>query len=136
MIQLELPHLNVLTKCDLVDEDALERILDFESASMLLDSSVMDSRPVTDELTHCVREEPGSSPGNSLGSSGGCGGGGARLARLTRAITSLLDDFTMLAFVPLNLKDEESVALVLHAAQQLTQFGEDLEPREMADGDD
>ena len=27
MIQLELPHLNILTKCDLVDEDELERVL-------------------------------------------------------------------------------------------------------------
>lgn len=38
-MQLELPHLNVLTKCDLVDEDELQRVLDFESASMLLDSA-------------------------------------------------------------------------------------------------
>ena len=54
----------------------------------------------------------------------------ARLGRLTLAITSLLDDFSMVSFLPLNLNDEESTALVLRAAEQLTQYGEDLEPRD------
>ena len=36
MIQLELPHINVLTKCDLVDEQELEQVLQFDSASLLL----------------------------------------------------------------------------------------------------
>ena len=131
--------------------------------------------------------------------------GPQRLSRLTYAISALLDDFTMVAFLPLNIKvgdrlphapawllavvtsagrrsgggggvarklsrlprhccswlwpegggaasraahtallgsarslspqqDEESIALVLGAAQQLTQYGEDREPREGAYG--
>jgi hypothetical protein len=31
MLQLELPHINVVTKCDLADKTELERILDAES---------------------------------------------------------------------------------------------------------
>jgi len=207
MIQLELPHLNVLTKCDLVDEEELERVLDFESASMLLDSA-RDDRPAHDRVTKAARAfyrqkidpmEPvavetrtggsggggsgggggeadevkgeeaeedddnedaahgGVFPSPSLSSSqsqswrgggggvkqrsgaGGAGGGAAtaphRLSKLTYAISELLDDFSMVAFIPLNLKDEESVSLVLRAAESLTQYGEDQETR-MGDGRD
>ncbi|CAM9641192.1 unnamed protein product, partial [Choristocarpus tenellus] len=35
MVQLELPHLNVLTKCDLADRAEVERFLDTENAAMI-----------------------------------------------------------------------------------------------------
>jgi len=35
MLQLELPHINVITKCDLADKEQIERILDCEGAAMI-----------------------------------------------------------------------------------------------------
>lgn len=41
MLQLELPHINVVTKCDIADKEQLEKILDCEGAGMInaLDTS-------------------------------------------------------------------------------------------------
>lgn len=35
MIQLELPHINVITKCDIADKDAINKVLDMEGAWMV-----------------------------------------------------------------------------------------------------
>ena len=107
MIQLELPHVNVLTKCDLVDEQELEQVLDFETATLLVNS--------TKAAEHAK------------------GLASRRLNKLTYAICSVLDDFTMVNFLPLNIKDEESVSLILQSTDHLTQYGEDLEPRDPAE---
>jgi hypothetical protein len=47
--------------------------------------------------------------------------------RLTESICSLLDDYTMVSFVPLNLNDEDSIDHVLTLADHTIQYGEDLE---------
>jgi len=136
MLQLELPHMNVLSKCDLADPEQVERLLDFDSASMIADDALRPTKALTATSglgTHqegqeahggaedlVVPEEPVGPPKRGL-----------RLNKLTYAICSLLDDFTMVNFVPLNLTDEESIGLVLQAAHQLTQFGEDLEPKDV-----
>lgn len=114
MIQLELPHINVLTKCDLVDPDDLNEILQFDTASMVANAA--DAHHGAESQTS-LRSFPLSQSSRRLG-------------KLTYAICSLLDDFTMVSFLPLNLKDEESIGLVLHAADHLIQYGEDLEPRD------
>lgn len=35
MLQLELPHVNVITKCDIADKDAIDRVLDAEGSWMI-----------------------------------------------------------------------------------------------------
>lgn len=40
MVQLELPHLNIITKCDIADKEHIERVLDTEGAGMIM---AMDS---------------------------------------------------------------------------------------------
>uniref|UniRef100_A0A7S2XYS1 GPN-loop GTPase 3 n=1 Tax=Fibrocapsa japonica TaxID=94617 RepID=A0A7S2XYS1_9STRA len=108
MVQLELPHVNVLTKCDLVDKEILDNF--FEEISVR--QAVHNSQAV---------------------------GGGTllrrnqKLARLTDAICSVVDDFTMVSFVPLDLRDEDSIGLVLAHADHVIQYGEDLEPKEPKD---
>ncbi|CAN0550910.1 unnamed protein product [Ectocarpus sp. 12 AP-2014] len=56
-----------------------------------------------------------------------------RLARLTEAISGVLDDYTMVNFLPLDIRDEEDIALVLHHADYIVQYGEDLEPKQPKD---
>jgi len=42
MLQLELPHINVITKCDMADREQIERILEYEGAAQIgaLDTNV------------------------------------------------------------------------------------------------
>jgi hypothetical protein len=60
--------------------------------------------------------------------------------RLTDSICQLLDDYTMVSYVPLNIKDEDSIDHVLSCVDAAIQYGEDLEVRGMdddvPDGDD
>ena len=93
MVQLALPHLNVITKCDLIDPENLEKLLDLESARAVA------------EL------------------------GGQRVEALTSAITQVLDDFSLVSYLPLNPNDEDTIGNVLAFADHLVQFGEDLEPK-------
>lgn len=115
MIALELPHINVLTKCDLMDQEEIENMLNVESATQLWDieeerqslGDVNEDEARQMELLKRRRKRH----------------------KLTEAICSLLDDFTMVGFVPLNLNDEDSIDHVLATVDHTIQYGEDLEVR-------
>jgi GTPase SAR1 family protein len=129
MIAMQLPHVNVLSKCDLVEEASMEKVLEMESALQLWDvlgdhsgnvASSFGSRDLTREQKEItekanLREK--------------------KWNRLTEAICSLLDDFSMVGFVPLNINDEDSISHVLATVDHAIQYGEDLEVRG-ADYDD
>mmetsp|Transcript_6113 Transcript_6113/g.10658 ORF Transcript_6113/g.10658 Transcript_6113/m.10658 type:complete len:266 (-) Transcript_6113:551-1348(-) len=102
MIALELPHINVLTKCDLMAEGDVERMLSIESASELWNMEQYNNNSSERERKH-------------------------KRHRLTEAICSLLDDYTMVSFLPLNLKDEDSINHVLMTIDHSIQYGEDQE---------
>jgi hypothetical protein len=51
--------------------------------------------------------------------------------RLTDAICGLLDDYTFVSFVPLNIRDEDSIDHCLTLVDATIQYGEDLEVRGM-----
>ncbi len=107
MVQMELPHINVLSKCDMVDPQDLDTILDVQSASAIsLDSSKNE-----------------------------------KLNRLTRSISGLIDDFSQVSFLPLNIDDEDSITLVLAHADHCIGYGEDVDVKirddeEIEDGED
>lgn len=97
MVQLELPHVNVLTKCDLLDsEDTLNEILDTDPGRLMAD---------------CKTYMP------------------KRYRRLNEAICSLLEEYSLISFVPLNIDDDESIQLVAQVTDSTIQYGEDLEPK-------
>jgi GTPase SAR1 family protein len=98
MIALELPHVNVLTKCDLMAEEEVERMLAIESASLLWDYEQHDK----EDRKH-------------------------KRYKLTEAICSLLDDYTMVSFLPLNITDEDSMDHVLATMDHAIQYGENQE---------
>lgn len=106
MIQLEVPHVNVLSKMDLVRGMDESRIEDFLSA---------DVDVLTAELSRAT---------------------GPRFYGLNEALGMLLDDFGMVQFVPLDISDEESIGnLVLHIDMCL-QYDEEVEPTVPKDIDD
>mmetsp|Transcript_34234 Transcript_34234/g.80650 ORF Transcript_34234/g.80650 Transcript_34234/m.80650 type:complete len:166 (+) Transcript_34234:1-498(+) len=128
MIAMELPHTNVLTKCDLLTEEEVEDILDFGSATQMWDQeqdrqSLIMPTPfnvhtiinpddeVTDEQRRLERRR-------------------RHRQRLTDSISQLLDDYSMISFMPLNIRDEESIDTLLTCVDASIQYGEDLEVRE------
>ncbi len=122
MIALELPHTNVLTKCDLLTEEEVDDILNQGSATQMWDreqdrKSLIAPSPygreddTTDQERMLERRR-------------------RHRQRLTDSIGQLLDDYSMISFVPLNIRDEDSIDALLAVVDASIQYGEDLEVRE------
>jgi GTPase SAR1 family protein len=90
MLQLEVPHINVITKCDIADKEAIARVLDSESAGMI---NMLD-RQSSDKLKS-----------------------------LTRAMSSIVDDYMIVSFVMLDVSDEDSIEEVLARTDHAIQYG-------------
>jgi len=104
MIQLELPHVNVLTKCDLIEDPHL--LDDFFDPD------------VTTLIARLNSETRG------------------RYRRLNEAMGTLIEDFSMVSFLPLDVTKEDSIDMVLSTVDHAIQYGEDVEPREPKERED
>jgi hypothetical protein len=197
MISMQLPHVNILSKCDLVEEASMDRILEMESALQLWDvlgnsgdsnnnSNYNNLDAIGDDETDRDDDDRGSiqslwslrnhhlqSPSSSSNANSSSNNAGTDTKsssnnnnsidntqqqhqqtnsssssmstrrniretnwhKLTEAICSLLDDYSMVGFLPLNINDEDSIAHVLATVDHAIQYGEDLEVRG-ADYDD
>lgn len=118
MMQLELPHVNVLTKMDQLSKKERRRI---ERRFLAADSDQLVEMAEAEE-----RLDPRSS--NSIGS-------GGKRAALTRAIGTVLDEWNLVNFVPFDRTKEESVAGVLSQIDNAIQYGEDSEVRDTYPGE-
>jgi len=54
----------------------------------------------------------------------------SRYKALSRALIELIEEYGMVRFIPLNIKEEASIEYVLSVVDQAMQYGEDLEPKE------
>lgn len=100
MVNLELPHVNVLTKCDLIkgdeeDQDAIEKFIEGDTMA-IVDNLKTNMHP--------------------------------KYRRLNEAMGQLLDEYSLVSFVTLNREDEDSIELCLSHVNNCIQYGEDLEP--------
>lgn len=59
-----------------------------------------------------------------------------RFRRMSSVIATLLDEFSLVSFVPLDITDEDSIAEVLGHIDMAIQHGEDAEPRIREEFDD
>lgn len=121
MFSLGLPHVSVLTKCDLLSETQRDRIDVFCS-------------PGTEALAAVVE----SAHGRMLPVAPGAGAAAARprgaLARMNdvqMALLRLVEDESMIRFIPLDLTDAENGTIdnVVEAIDTCTGYGEDEETR-------
>lgn len=100
MINLELPHVNILSKMDLLSKSGrrqLEKFLEPDSHAIMGDIET------------------------------NCGHFSAKYAKFTEAIGKLIEDYSLVRFTPLNVKDNESVGNVLLTIDNVLQYGEDLD---------
>lgn len=97
MIQLEVPHINVLSKMDLCPlpvKKEIEKFLD-PDAKLLLTDLNQQMAP--------------------------------RFAKLNKALAELVDDYSMVSYLPLDVRNEDSIQYILSHVDNSIQYGEDAE---------
>jgi len=125
MLMLELPHVNILSKMDLVKGQVprkeLKRFID-PDISLLQDAP--DSGLVWEHKAGVDTDAHPDSKGDMAGES---------FANLNRAVGQLIDEFSLVSFLKLDAQDEDSVGAVLSFIDEAIQFHEAQEPKEPND---
>ena len=125
MIMLEIPHVNILSKMDLVKGSVprkeMKRFLD-------PDTSLLDDDPSRTEITTMSAQDRDVDPLDPVSMMAG-----GSFTRLNQAVAQLIDDFSMVSFLQLNVQDEESVGAILSYIDDAIQYHEAQEPREPND---
>eukprot|EP00794_Sanderia_malayensis_P015616 gene15615-17190_t len=105
MLQLEIPHVNVMSKMDLLDAKSLRNIERYLDPDVDL---------IMQELTTSMHPKH---------------------RRLNEVIGSLIENYSLVTFLPLDKNDEESITNLVAQIDHSIQYGEDAETKEMKDGD-
>ncbi|KAK1788456.1 hypothetical protein P4O66_016884 [Electrophorus voltai] len=101
MVVLEIPQVNLMTKMDLLNPKSKKEIEKYLDPDMY---SMMEDSSTT------LRSK--------------------KFKKLTKAICGLIDDFSMVRFLPFDRTDEEGINIVLQHIDFSIQYGEDLEFKE------
>lgn len=126
MLMLELPHVNILSKMDLVKGHVarkdLKRFID-------PDTSLLHDPPASG-LVYEMHEafENGEDPQDVKNIVAG-----DSFTKLNRAVGQLVDEFSLVSFLKLDVQDEDSVGAVLSYIDEAIQFHEAQEPKEPQD---
>ena len=126
MIMLEVPHVNILSKMDLVKGTVSKKEL---KRYINPDTSLLDDDPSDTNAAIVSAQDQGADP-----SSAGSVMAGGSFKRLNRAVAQLIDDFSMVSFLQLDVQDEDSVGAILSYIDDAIQFHEAQEPKEPYDG--
>lgn len=122
MIMLEVPHVNILSKMDLVKGQVgkreMKRFLDPDT-TLLDDDPSSIGGPADDDTG-----DPAKAGSMMTGSS---------FKRLNRAVAQLIDSFSMVSYLKLDVQDEDSVGAILSYVDDAIQYHEAQEPREPDD---
>lgn len=116
MIMFEMPHINILSKMDQIKEMIGRREL---KRFVNVDVQMLQEDTGDDDPSDPLSKE-------SLMS-------GRSFKRLNRAVAQLIDDFSMVSFLKLDINDEDSVAAILSYIDDAIQFHDAQEPREPND---
>lgn len=98
MINLEIPHINILSKMDLLSKSARKRL-----------DNYIDPDP--DSLLADIEGDPWNE----------------RYRSLTESLGRVIADYSLVRFLPLNIKDEESIADIKLTIDNTIQYGEDTD---------
>ena len=115
MINLELPHVNILSKMDQVKEmvstKELKRFID-PDAQLMEEEETVPLQGIGDPNKKDAIMSGGS------------------FQQLNRAVARLIDDFSMVQFLQLDVQDEDSVGAILSYIDDAIQYHEAQDPRE------
>ncbi|XP_063334759.1 GPN-loop GTPase 3 isoform X2 [Pelmatolapia mariae] len=101
MVSLEIPQVNIMTKMDLLSPKAKKEIEKYLDPDMY---SMME------DGSNTIRSK--------------------KFKKLTKAICGLIDDYSIVRFLPFDRTDEEGINIVLQHIDFSIQYGEDLEFKE------
>jgi len=121
MLMLEMPHINILSKMDLVKGQVAKREL---KRFVQVDADLIEddpSRRTTDEEDNRKYRDPATT--ESLMS-------GSAFHKLNKAVAQLIDDFSMVSYLKLDVQDEDSLNTILSYIDDAIQFHEAQEPKE------
>lgn len=91
---MEIPHVNVLTKCDLIkNKQELENILTTDPNELIVDLPIYSKK----------------------------------FKKMSEKIGTLLSDFNLVNYIPLDINDEDTIAAVMYQIDICIQYGETLE---------
>lgn len=107
MLHLELPHVSVITKMDLLPNSETD--------------SEMYAKFFDTDIVSLLEEMKKNTP--------------KRFHNMNTALAQVIDDYNMVTFVPLNIMDEDSISICLQHVDNAMQYGEDEEPKEPKDDD-
>lgn len=105
MLMLEIPHLNIMSKVDMLKDVPRRELKRFLNPDPLLIGETTDS---LDEMN-------------------------PRYAELSRSIARLTEEFGMVQFLPLHAKNEDSVRAILSYVDDVTQWQEGQEPKDLVE---
>ncbi|KAF5870188.1 putative atp binding protein [Botrytis fragariae] len=117
MIMLEVPHVNILSKMDLVKGQVAKREL---KRFLDPDTSLLDDDQEEDDGEGEAKDAQTLMKGNSF-------------RRLNKAVASLIDSFSMVSYLRLDVQSEDSVGGILSYIDDAIQFHEAQEPKEPND---
>lgn len=129
MLMLEVPHINVLSKMDLVKDQVqkkdMKRFLT-PGVDLLDDDPIERARRVTEGPD---AEDDESRPADEKEQVMR----GASFRRLNRAVAGLIESFSMINYLKLDVTNEDSVASILSYVDDCIQFHEAQDPKEPND---
>ncbi|RYO92205.1 hypothetical protein DL766_008094 [Monosporascus sp. MC13-8B] len=130
MVMLEIPHINVLSKMDLVKDQVrkkdLKRFLTPDVA--LLDDDPAEVARRKEQGQQNPEDDDSADPADKDALMKGAG-----FRRLNRAVANLIENFSMVSYLKLDVQDEDSVGAILSYIDDCIQYHEAQEPREMKD---
>ena len=124
MLMLEMPHMNILSKMDLVKGTIARQDL---KRFIQADAALLEDDPAGED-TLDLPEDSGGDASTSRNVMGG-----ASFKKLNRAVAHLIDEYSMVSFLQLDVQNEDSIGGVLSYIDDCIQFHEAQEPREPND---
>ncbi|KAF2878158.1 GPN-loop GTPase [Massariosphaeria phaeospora] len=126
MLMLEMPHVNILSKMDLIKGKVakrdLKRFVNPDADLVDEDTSRIVEEEEDEEDPLSGRDPDPASSKNLMD--------GSSFHKLNKAVAQLIDDFSMVSFLKLDAQDEDSVGAVLSYIDDAIQYHESQEPKE------
>lgn len=136
MILLEIPHLNILSKMDLVKGQVRKRDI---KRFLTPDATLLDDDPAEQVRRNTLADTQGEGNADEAEDESadpaerGAVMRGASFKRLNRAVANLIDSFSMVNYLKLDSSDEDSVGAILSFIDDCIQYHEAQEPKELKD---